>query len=156
MKATKALKRLTKIETSVSDLIERYSASAPHIREALQDAKASVTRARAAVSLQASSGTARKGPVKHSNPTSRATPEPSKPERKLSAAGRKAIVAATKKRWAAFHAAKPVEKPESAASKKAKPKTTARKKMEVKSPPAKAAKNTIEKALTKVAIKKAA
>src|SRR5664279_2105084 len=39
-----------------------------------------------------------------------ATPEASKPKRKLTAAGKKAISEATKKRWAAFHAAntKPV------------------------------------------------
>src|SRR5664279_1862072 len=34
------------------------------------------------------------------------TPEAPKPKRKLSKAGRKAISEATKKRWAAFHAAK--------------------------------------------------
>jgi hypothetical protein len=57
MKANKALKRLAKIEESVSDVMERYSASAPPTREALQDAKAAVARAKEAVSLQASSGT---------------------------------------------------------------------------------------------------
>ena len=56
MKAKKALKRLAKIEALISDVTERYS-SAPHIREVLQDAKAAVTRAKEAVSLQASSGT---------------------------------------------------------------------------------------------------
>jgi hypothetical protein len=72
MKANKALKRLAKVEESVSNVMERYSASAPHIREALQDAKAAVTRAKEAVSSQASSGTrnapkkaaAKKAPVK--------------------------------------------------------------------------------------------
>jgi hypothetical protein len=86
MKANKALKRLAKIEALMSDVTERYS-SAPHIREVLQDAKAAVTRAKEAVSLQASSGTAKNPPVKHSKPPSKATPEPSKPKRKLSAAG---------------------------------------------------------------------
>jgi len=57
MKANKALKRLAKIEALISDLMERYSASAPHIREVLQDAKAAVTRAKEAVSLQSSSET---------------------------------------------------------------------------------------------------
>jgi len=128
MKANKALKRLAKIEALISDVTERYSASAPHIREVLQDAKAAVTRAKESVSLQASSGTAKNPAVKHSAPTSRATPEPPKPKRKLSAAGRKAIVAATKKRWAAFHAAKQEENPEPAVPKKAKPKKTAQKK----------------------------
>ena len=95
MKANKALKRLAKIEALMSDLTERYSARAPLIRELLQVAKAAVTRAKEAVSLRTSSGTARNPAVKHSTPASKATPEPSKPKRKLSAAGRKAIVAAT-------------------------------------------------------------
>ena len=105
MKANKALKRLAKIEASMSDVTERFS-SASHIREVLQDAKAAVTRAKEAVSLQASSGTAKNPLVKHSKPPLKATPEPSKPKRKLSAAGRKAIIAATKKRWARVRAAK--------------------------------------------------
>jgi hypothetical protein len=42
MKANKALKRLTKIEAVMSDVTERHSASSPHIREVLQDAKAAV------------------------------------------------------------------------------------------------------------------
>ena len=120
MKSNKILKRIAKIEALMSKVTERSSASAPHVRELLRDAKAAITRAKKAVSLQASSGAAKKGPVKHSEPTSKATPEPSKPKRKLSAAGRKAIVAATKKRWAAFHAAKQAEKPEPVVPKKAK------------------------------------
>jgi hypothetical protein len=84
----------------------------PHIRELLQDAKAAVIRAKEAV--QASSGKAKhpqvKHPqVKHPRPTLKATPEPSKPKRKLSAAGRKAISEATKKRWAAKKAAAKTE-----------------------------------------------
>ena len=44
--------------------------------------------------------------------TEPATPEPTKRKRrKMSAAGRKAISDATKKRWAAFHAAKKAKKP---------------------------------------------
>ena len=105
MKANKALKRLAKIEALMSDVTERYS-SAPHIREVLQDAKAAVTRAKEAVSLQASSGTATNPPAKHSKRTSKATAKPSKPQQKLSAAGRKAIAEATKKRWAAVRATK--------------------------------------------------
>ena len=99
MKANKAVKRLAKIEVLMSDVMERYSAGAPDIREMLQDAKAAVTRAKETVSLQASSGTAKNPPVRHSKPPSKATPEPSKPTRKLSAAGatKKAPVAAAKK-----------------------------------------------------------
>ena len=100
MKANKALKRLAKIEALMSDVTERYSASGPHIRRVLQDAKEAITQAKEAVSLQASTGTAKNARVKDSKPPSKATPEPSKPKRKLSAAGRKAIIAATKKRWA--------------------------------------------------------
>jgi hypothetical protein len=148
MKAKKILKRLAKIEASMSDVTERSSASAPHIQELLRDAKAAITRAKKAVSLQASSGTAKDTAVKHSEPTSKATPEASKPKRKLSAAGRKAIVAATKKRWAAFHAAAmQAEKAEPAA-----PKKTARK----KTAPATAARTTVRKAAPKVAEQKAA
>jgi hypothetical protein len=105
MKANKALKRLAKIEALMSDVVERYSASAPHVRELLQDAKAAVTRAKEAVSLRSSSGTAKNPAVEHSAPTSKATPESTKPKRTLSAAGKAAIVAALKKRWAAKRAA---------------------------------------------------
>ena len=59
MKANKALKRLAKIEASVSDLAKRFLPSAPHMREVLQDAKAAVIRAKEAV-LQASERTAKK------------------------------------------------------------------------------------------------
>ena len=63
MKANKAVKRLAKIEVLMSDVMERYSESAPHIREVLQDAKAAVTRAKEAVSWQASAGTAKNPPA---------------------------------------------------------------------------------------------
>jgi hypothetical protein len=52
------------------------------------------------------------------------------PKRKLSAAGKRAIVEATKKRWAAFHAAKAAEKP--AVAKKRVAKKTAAKKVTAK------------------------
>ena len=97
MKATKAFRRLMKIESLMSDVTQRYSANAV-IRKVLQDAKVAVTRAKDAVSSQqASSGTAKSVPVKHPKSTSKETAEP---KRKLTAAGRKAIGAATKKRWA--------------------------------------------------------
>jgi hypothetical protein len=57
MKANKALKRLAKIESLMSVVIERYSASAPHLRRVLQDAADAIARAKQAVKLQASSGT---------------------------------------------------------------------------------------------------
>jgi hypothetical protein len=162
MKAKKALKRLAKIEALMSDVTERYSASAPHIREVLQDAKAAVNRAKEAVSLQASSGTAKNPPVEHSKPKSKPTPEPEKPKRKLSAAGRKAIIAATKARWARVRAESTgaTKTTQPAAAKKATPKKVARKKIAVKKMAAKAptakAKKTVRKAPTKGAVKKAA
>jgi hypothetical protein len=149
MKANKVLKRIAKIEALISKVTDR--SSAPDIRELLRDAKAAVTRAKDA--LQASSEAAKNHPVGHSKRTPEATPEPSKPQRKLSAAGRKAIVTATKRRWAAFHAAKQAEKPEPALPKKARPKTTVRKKTAVKAPPAK---TTVKKTATKVAAQKTA
>src|SRR5262245_54550677 len=101
MKATKALKKLAKIEDSLSDLIERFSASDYRGQEFLQDAKASVIRAKETVSLRASSQTAKNPNVKHGNePPLKAISEPSKPKRKLNAPGRKGIIAATKKRLA--------------------------------------------------------
>jgi DNA-binding protein HU-beta len=155
MKANKALKRLNKIEALISDVTERYLARAPHIRDVLQDAKAAVTRAKEAVSLQASSGAAKNPPVKHSKPTSKATPEISKPKRKLSAAGRKAIIAATKKRWALkrAEAAKTATKNAALTPKKGTTKRAA-----IKAAPAKAATETapLKKAVKKSAAKKAA
>jgi hypothetical protein len=147
MKANKALKRLAKIEALMSDVTERYS-SAPHILEVLQDAKAAVIRAKEAVGLQASSGKAKNPTVKHSKPSSKAKPEPSKPKRKLSAAGRKAIIAATKKRWA-LKRAEAAKGAKTAAKKPAK--KAAAKKTAVKAAPAKAAKKTVAKRPQKMA-----
>ena len=142
MKANKALKRLAKIEVLISDVTERYS-SAPHIRETLQDAKAAVTRAKEAVSLQASSGKAKNPPVKHSKPPSKAEPEPSRPKRRISKEGMARIIAATKKRWRLAKAAK-AEPP---VTKKA-----AVKKAVLKAPPAKAAKKApVKKAAKRTA-----
>ena len=58
-----------------------------------------------------------------SEPSARVTPEPSKPKRKLSAAGRANIVAALKKRWAAKKAA--AKKATAAVAKKAPKKKSA-------------------------------
>src|ERR1019366_3548381 len=67
-------------------------------------------------------------------PAETAAPEPTKRKRrKMSAAGRKAISEATKKRWAAFHAAQQASEqptPKKAAKKSAK--KTARKKAALK------------------------
>ena len=60
MKANKALKRLAKIEALMSDVAERFSASAPHLREALKDLRAAVLSVKEAVKVQASAPTAKK------------------------------------------------------------------------------------------------
>lgn len=57
MKATKAVKRLTHVEDLMTDVTERYSAGGPDIQQKLLDAKAAVSRAKEAVSLQSSSET---------------------------------------------------------------------------------------------------
>lgn len=66
MKASKALKRLTKIEGLMSDVMEKYVTLAPAVRKALHDAIAAVAVAKEAVSLDASHGTAKDSPVKES------------------------------------------------------------------------------------------
>ena len=64
MKANKALKRLAKIETLMSDVAERFSASAPHLREALKDLKAAVLIVKEAVKVQASTAPKKASPKK--------------------------------------------------------------------------------------------
>ena len=154
MKANKALKRLSKVEALLSDVTERYSASAPQIRELLRDAKAAVIRAKEAVSLQASPETGKNRPAKGARHSSKATPEPSKPKRTLSAAGRKAISDATKKRWAAKRAAAKAA-PVKAAPAIAK-KATAKKAVAKKAAPMKTAKPPTRKVARKAPAKKAA
>lgn len=158
MKANKALKRLTRIETWMSDVRERYSASAP-IRVLLQDAKAAVTRAREAVSLQASSGTAKNPPVKHAERASKAKPEFSKPKRKLGTAGKAAIVKLLKKkRWATKEAgaagsrvSKTTAAKKAPVEKAATAKTSAKKKSAPKKTAVKVAAKPREQAITKSA-----
>ena len=49
MKANKALKKITKIEVSLSDIAKRYSTNDAGVKEVLQEAKAAVVRVKAAV-----------------------------------------------------------------------------------------------------------
>ena len=135
MKAKKVLKRIAKIEALISEVTEQSSQSALNVRELLRDAKAAVIQAKEAV--QASSGTATNPPSKGAKPSAKATPEPSRPKRRLSAAGRKAISEATKKRWAATRAAAAKAAP--ALTKKAAVKKTVAKKAAVKTATKKAA-----------------
>jgi len=99
MKAKKVLKQIAKIESLILKVTER---SSPHIRELFRDAKAAVIRAKKAVQA---SGTAKNPSANDARHPSKPTPEPSRPKRRLSAAGRRAISEATKKRWAAKRAA---------------------------------------------------
>jgi hypothetical protein len=95
MKATKALKRLTKIEASMSDVVERYVSLAPAVRKALQHALAAVTVAKKAVNLEATSGTAKDLPVEPPEPTSKAIPRHPKTKRPPSvASARKKVIMA--------------------------------------------------------------
>jgi hypothetical protein len=96
MKDNKALRRLSKIESLMSDVTQRFSGPVA-LQRVLHDAMAAVTQAKDAMSKRVSSGTPKNAPVKNPKPTSKETREP---RRKLSAAGRKAIAAATKRRWA--------------------------------------------------------
>ena len=100
MKANKALKRLAKIEALMSDVTERYSARGPGTRKMLQNAEAAIVRAKAAVNLEASPRPAKTRLVERSRRPSKTTPEPTKPKRKLSAAGRRASKAALQRRRA--------------------------------------------------------
>ena len=157
MKANKALKRLAKIEALISNVTERYSANAPAVRQVLQDAKTAVARAKEAMSLLVSSRTAKNHPAKHSEPPSTATPQSAKPKRRLSAAGRKAVQEALKRRRA-LKRAEPA-KPRRAA-KRAAPgrKRAAAKKAAVDGPSAKTVKkrSLIKRAAKKRAAKKTA
>ncbi len=72
MKANKALKRLAKIKALIADVTERYSASAPHLRDVLQYAEDAVTKAKEAVGLHVSSGT--KGRAKAAKAAKKAVP----------------------------------------------------------------------------------
>ena len=64
MKANKALKRLAKIEVLISDVMERYSSRASHIREALRDAKAAIARVTQAINSQVPSEKPKRAPMK--------------------------------------------------------------------------------------------
>ena len=89
MKSKKALKRLNKVESMLSRVIDSCPASARGLRELLDSAKASVGRAMEVVNARVAQAARR--PPARSSPESR---------QGLSAAGRKRISLAAKKRWA--------------------------------------------------------
>jgi hypothetical protein len=80
-----------------SDVTERYSAGAPSIREALQDAKDAVVRAKEAVRSHLSSEAALNPGVKSSNPISKSMTGLPKAKPKVIAEGTPAKKAAPKK-----------------------------------------------------------
>jgi hypothetical protein len=88
MKAKKALKRLNKVESMLSNVIDGCPASAHGLRELLNSAKATVGRASEIVNARVTRA-ARKPPVRSQES-----------RQGLSAEGRKRISLAAKNRWA--------------------------------------------------------
>jgi len=89
MKAKKALKRLNKIETILSNVIDQLPTSARGLRELLDSARASVVRAKGTVKARVARA-AKKPPARAQEST----------RGRISAEGRKRISLAAKKRWA--------------------------------------------------------
>ena len=90
MKAKKAVKRLGKVETLLSSVIDQFAASVDGVRDLLDSAKGSVIRAVEAVNSHSSTAAPKKPPVKAQEPKRKG----------LSAQGRKRLSIAAKKRWA--------------------------------------------------------
>jgi hypothetical protein len=90
MKAKKVVKRLTKAETLLSNVIDQFATLEDGVRELLDSAKASVARAKQAVTLRSSIAAPKKPPVKAEQPKRKG----------LSPQGRKRLSIAAKKRWA--------------------------------------------------------
>lgn len=94
MKAKKALKRLTRVETLLTDVIDQYTGSRRDVRELLDDAKASVVRAKKTVNVKPSARSGKEPPVKPGNSKSQITTEGRK---KLSSAAIKQSAVAKRK-----------------------------------------------------------
>lgn len=92
MKAKKALKRLNKVETLLSNVIDQFPGIKDGLVELLGSAKATIVRAKKTVTSQLSARTAKKKP-----PVKARTAQAGR----LTAEGRKRISIAAKKRWAA-------------------------------------------------------
>jgi len=88
MKAKKAVKRLTRVEALLSNVIDGFTTGERAVKELLDNAKAAVIRARETVNVKASPAE-KKPPVKARSAKSRLTAE-----------GRKRLSLAAKKRWA--------------------------------------------------------
>jgi hypothetical protein len=89
MKAKKALKRLNRVESILSNVIDQYPASERGLRDLLDAAKDSITRAKKTMNA-ASASRARKAPEKAAESR----------QGRLSPEGRRRISLAAKKRWA--------------------------------------------------------
>ncbi len=90
MKAKKAVKRLSRVEALLSNVIDQYAGNGHPVKELLDSAKGSVVRAKEAVNQQASSKAEKKPPAKAEKPL----------RGRLTAEGRKRLSLAAKKRWA--------------------------------------------------------
>ena len=64
MKSKKAVKRLTRVEALLSNVIDRYAGNPHRVKELLGFAKESVVRAKETVNRQTSSKAAKSSPVK--------------------------------------------------------------------------------------------
>ena len=89
MKAKKALKRLNKVESLLSNVIDQFPDSARGLRDLLDTARSSVVRAKETVGARVARA-AKKPPAREHESRSR----------RLSAEGRKRISLAAKRRWA--------------------------------------------------------
>ena len=90
MKIKKAFKKLTKIETALSAMLDQYSEGDQNLRDLLNSAKASVCEAKVVIEGQAAPSANKKPPAK--------AVEAGKG--RLSASGRRNISRVAKKRWA--------------------------------------------------------
>jgi hypothetical protein len=89
MKARKAIKKLGKVQDLLTEVLDQYN-GAETSRAFLDSAKAAVAQAKTAIDSQQSA-----------TPAGKAAAAPEKPKQnRLSAAGRKRISMAAKKRWA--------------------------------------------------------
>jgi hypothetical protein len=89
MKAKKAIKRLTKAEALLKGVLDQFSGSEEKVRGLIETARTSVVEAKTGIDQQAPKA-AKKPPAREGASKSR-----------LTAAGRKKISQAAKKRWAA-------------------------------------------------------
>ncbi len=89
MKAKKALRRLTKVETLLSNVIDQFPLNQDGLSDLLDSAKTAVTRAVKTVKSQLSSTVARKAPAR-----AKAQGRPSEGRKKTSIAARKRMGAA--------------------------------------------------------------